>query len=45
MDICALCEVLHCDINAHLNGGWLENEPRFTAIRTTGEARAQAAGD
>jgi len=32
LDICTLCEVLKCDLNAHLGSSWLENKPRFTAI-------------
>ena len=39
LDICTLCRVLHCDVNAHLNSGWIEETPRFTAIRVTGAAR------
>lgn len=33
LDICSLCEVLRCDLNAHLPDSWVENNPRFTALR------------
>lgn len=33
LDICTICKVLQCDLNAHLDSAWIENEPRFTAIR------------
>ncbi|EGD78316.1 hypothetical protein PTSG_09383 [Salpingoeca rosetta] len=33
LDICTLCEVIHCDLNLHLGSSWIENAPRFTAIR------------
>jgi len=33
LDICSFCKVLRCDLNAHLNSGWITNQPRFTAIR------------
>jgi hypothetical protein len=33
LDICTLCAVLRCDLNAHLDSAWIENQPRFTAIR------------
>lgn len=32
LDICTLCEVLHCEFNPHLGSQWLENKPTFTAI-------------
>lgn len=33
LDICTICEVLHCDVNAHLPSNWVENTPVFTAVR------------
>ena len=33
LDICSICAVLHCDLNPHLNTAWLNENPRFTAIR------------
>jgi len=35
LDICSLCAVLDCDLNAHLYSNWIENSPRFTAYRIT----------
>jgi len=32
LDICSICEVLDCDLNAHLNEAWIENTPRFTGV-------------
>jgi hypothetical protein len=31
-DICAICMVLKCDINLHLNNDWVENAPRFAGF-------------
>ena len=33
LDICTVCEVIHCDLNAHLNAAWIGNEPYFTGFR------------
>jgi len=33
LDICTLCAVLQCDINAHMPESWIEDDPRFTGIR------------
>ena len=33
LDVCTICEVLKCDVNAHLPGNWVENSPVFTAVR------------
>ena len=33
LDVCSICEVLKCDLNPRLNSGWLNENPRFTAIR------------
>lgn len=35
LDICNICKVLKCDLNLHLDGKWIENTPKFTAIRWT----------
>ena len=32
---CTLCEFLHCDLNTHLGPSWIEQDPRFTAVRMT----------
>jgi len=32
LDICSLCLVLGCDINAHMYSSWIEQTPVFTAI-------------
>jgi len=32
LDICSICSVLRCDINAHLYSSWIEQSPRFTAF-------------
>uniref|UniRef100_A0A6B2L787 Neutral ceramidase n=1 Tax=Arcella intermedia TaxID=1963864 RepID=A0A6B2L787_9EUKA len=32
LDICSICAVLDCDINAHLNSAWIQQNPRFTAF-------------
>jgi len=31
--ICSICHFLNCDLNLHLGSNWVENNPRFTAIR------------
>ena len=28
LDICTLCRILGCDINAHLYSAWIEQDPR-----------------
>lgn len=33
LDICSLCMMIGCDANVHLDSSWVENSPRFTAIR------------
>ena len=33
LDICTLCAAIHCEINPHLNSAWLDESPRFTALR------------
>jgi len=33
LDICTLCEAIHCEWNANLNSGWINENPRFTALR------------
>ena len=33
LDICTICAVLKCDVNAHLNSAWVEENPRFSAFR------------
>jgi len=33
LDICTLCEILRCDVNVHLGPAWIEQNPRFTAVR------------
>jgi len=33
LDICSICEKLDCDANLHLSAEWIENTPRFTALR------------
>jgi len=35
LDICGICKFLNCDLNLHLGSEWVENRPRFTAIRFT----------
>jgi len=32
LDICTLCTILRCDLNAHLYSAWIEQSPRFTAF-------------
>ncbi len=32
IDICTLCTILRCDLNAHLYESWIEQTPRFTAF-------------
>lgn len=33
LDICTICRVLGCDANVHMPEAWIENVPRFTALR------------
>jgi len=33
LDICTLCAVLKCDANLHLDSGWVEENPRFSAFK------------
>jgi len=33
LDICAFCLAIRCDLNAHLNSAWIDNQPRFSALR------------
>jgi len=33
LDICTICLILDCDANIHLPASWLEQNPRFTALR------------
>jgi hypothetical protein len=33
LDICGVCKFLDCDLNLHLGPEWLQEEPRFTAIK------------
>jgi hypothetical protein len=33
LDICSLCAVLNCDLDLRLGSAWLENQPRFSALR------------
>jgi len=33
LDICTICSALNCALNEHLGSAWIENTPRFTAIR------------
>eukprot|EP00163_Fabomonas_tropica_P015439 TRINITY_DN28234_c0_g1_i1.p1 TRINITY_DN28234_c0_g1~~TRINITY_DN28234_c0_g1_i1.p1 ORF type:complete len:506 (+),score=121.43 TRINITY_DN28234_c0_g1_i1:33-1520(+) len=33
LDICSICAILRCDLNAHLPSSWIEENPRFTALR------------
>lgn len=33
LDICTLCAAIHCELNPHLGSAWLENKPRFSALR------------
>eukprot|EP00698_Gefionella_okellyi_P020707 TRINITY_DN6544_c0_g1_i1.p1 TRINITY_DN6544_c0_g1~~TRINITY_DN6544_c0_g1_i1.p1 ORF type:complete len:478 (+),score=110.22 TRINITY_DN6544_c0_g1_i1:248-1681(+) len=35
LDICTLCAAFHCDLNAHLPNTWVEDMPKFTALRWT----------
>jgi len=35
INICSICAFLNCDLNLHLGSSWIENQPRFTAIRFT----------
>jgi hypothetical protein len=32
LDICTICSILRCDLNAHLYSSWIEQTPRFTAF-------------
>eukprot|EP01116_Phalansterium_solitarium_P024187 TRINITY_DN8784_c0_g1_i1.p1 TRINITY_DN8784_c0_g1~~TRINITY_DN8784_c0_g1_i1.p1 ORF type:complete len:487 (+),score=212.95 TRINITY_DN8784_c0_g1_i1:50-1462(+) len=33
LDICTICAAIKCDANVHMPEAWLENTPRFTALR------------
>jgi hypothetical protein len=33
LDICGVCKFLDCDLNLHLGPEWLQEEPRFTAVK------------
>jgi neutral ceramidase len=33
LQICTICHFLACDLNLHLGEHWIENRPRFTAVR------------
>eukprot|EP00762_Andalucia_godoyi_P001467 ANDGO_00225.mRNA.1 Neutral ceramidase len=33
LDICGICKVLRCDVPLRLDSSWIENTPRFTAVR------------
>ena len=33
LDICGLCNFLDCKLNLHLGPEWLQEQPRFTAIK------------
>jgi len=33
LDVCTLCAILQCDLNVHMPASWLEDNPRFTAVR------------
>lgn len=33
LDICTICRVLDCDLNLHLDNSWVEENPRFSAVR------------
>jgi len=33
LDICSICTILDCDANIHLGDSWVEEFPRFTALR------------
>jgi hypothetical protein len=33
LDICGICKFLDCDLNLHLGPEWLQEQPRFTAIK------------
>jgi hypothetical protein len=37
LDVCTWCSAkfLNCDLNLHLGSNWVENKPRFNAIRLT----------
>jgi len=35
LDICTICTILRCDLNVHLGPAWIEQNPRFTAVRMT----------
>jgi hypothetical protein len=39
LDICTLCQVLDCELNPSLDSNWLENMPRFTAVRFNGNGK------
>eukprot|EP01104_Vermistella_antarctica_P016348 TRINITY_DN554_c7_g1_i1.p1 TRINITY_DN554_c7_g1~~TRINITY_DN554_c7_g1_i1.p1 ORF type:complete len:522 (-),score=121.45 TRINITY_DN554_c7_g1_i1:264-1829(-) len=33
LDVCSICEVMHCDENIHLGPAWVEQQPMFSAVR------------
>ena len=35
LDICGICKFLDCNLNLHLGPEWLQEQPRFTAIKMT----------
>lgn len=35
LDICGICRWLDCDLNLHLDSSWVENDPKFSAVRLT----------
>jgi hypothetical protein len=35
LDICGICRYLDCDLNLHLDSSWVENDPKFSAVRLT----------
>lgn len=35
MDICTICRMIGCALNPDLGSAWLENNPRFSAVRFT----------
>jgi hypothetical protein len=40
LDICTFCAAVRCDANLHLPSSWIENAPRFTAVKfTTGDSK------
>lgn len=42
LDLCSICAVLDCDANVHLDGAWVENVPRFTAVTLTWDGKTTA---